>query len=540
MTTRLSGTETLSGLLAEAVRQWPRRTFLRIDGRDTTYSEFDGQVAALAGALAEQGLRRGDRLVVFMRNSLACVQTWFAANRLGAVWVPVNTEWRGGVLARAIALANPRLLVVDRSLLAPLDEAGAPSTETGEAVPILVAEPRAGANGDAPDLRHLLGAAPVFDPLDVRPADTAGMLYTSGSTGRSKACVLSNRYFSSQAAIAIRDFGLRGDDVLYCPYPLFHADATALTVVPALMLGATAAIGQRFSASRFWSEVRQVEATVFDFMGATLSILHKAAPKPDDADNPVRLAWGVPLPDWAPDFERRFGLQLLELYGSVEANLPITQHWSAPRVPGSCGRQNEDFETLVVDEDDEPVQDGAVGELIIRPRRPFTMFNGYFADPEATMSAARNLWFHSGDLVRRDAQGNYFFVGRKKDVIRRRGENISAFEVEEALMRHSEIRECAAIGVTSELTEEDVKVLIVRAAGSSLTEVDVWTFASHNLGRFQLPRYVELVDALPRTPTGKIDKVALRTAERVPGRVWDREAHPAQPQTTEPSEVSNA
>ncbi|MFI7067685.1 AMP-binding protein [Kribbella sp. NPDC050124] len=518
--------ETLPSLLAQAAARWPERTFLRIDGQDVSFAEFDEQTSRLAGALAANGVGQGDRVVAFMSNSLACVQAWFATNRLGAVWVPVNTEWRSEVLAHAALLADPVLTIVDESLAAELESALERTGAVDRRIPLVVAANRGGVNGDAPDLGNLLqNCVPPVD-VEARPSDVAGMLYTSGSTGRSKACVLSHRYFVTQAHIAIRDLGLRADDVLYCPFPLFHADATALTVVPALMLGATAAIGRRFSASRFWSEVREVRATVFDFMGATLSILHRSAPGPADADNPVRLAWGVPLPEWAPDFEERFGLKLLELYGSVEASLPITQHWQNPRVPGSCGRQNEDFDTQVVDEFDEPVTDGTVGELVIRPRRAGTMFDGYFADPEATTTAWRNLWFHSGDLVRRDEDGNYFFVGRKKDVIRRRGENISAFEVEEALLRHAEIRECAAIGVPSELTEEDVKVLIVTTAGSELTAPEVWDFACGSLGRFQRPRYVELVDSLPKTPTGKIDKAAVKAIQVSPVAGWDHDAVP--------------
>ncbi len=174
--------------------------------------------------------------------------------------------------------------------------------------------------------------------------------------------MLSHRYFTSQARIAIRDFGLTEADVLYCPFPLFHADATALTTVPALLVGGTAAISKRFSASRFWDEIREAGATVFDFMGATLSILAKAEPKPNDADNPVRLAWGgVPVPESVDMFEKRFGLTVVELYGSVEANIPITQHFSQPRIPGSCGRAVEEFEIIVADEFDQEVAPGEPG-----------------------------------------------------------------------------------------------------------------------------------------------------------------------------------
>jgi crotonobetaine/carnitine-CoA ligase len=490
--------ETLNAALAHAVATWPEKAFLRIDGRQVSFAEFDADVGRLAAGLRAAGLERGDRLVVFMRNSLACLHTWFAANRLGASWVPINTEFRGLTLAHVCALAQARLFVVDADLRQPLLQA----LPEGPA--------RVLVHGDGPDPLSALYADTPVDPVDVAFSDTAGLLFTSGTTGRSKACVLSHRYFLTQASILMRDFELRHDDVLYCPFPLFHADATALTTVPALLLGATAAISRRFSASRFWDEVREHGATIFDFMGATLAILHKAEPRPDDADNPARLAWGVPVPEWVGEFEARFGLKVVELYGSVEASVPVTQDLHRPRVPGSCGRVTEGFAVRVHDEHDEPVPPGTAGELVVRPSRASTILDGYFGMPEATAEAFRNLWFHSGDIGRIDAEGNIFFVGRRKDAIRRRGENISAFEVEEGILLHPDVLECAAVGVPSELTEEDVKVVLVARPGSALTREAVLAHAERTLARFQVPRYVEFAETLPKTPTGKIAKHLLR------------------------------
>ena len=499
--------ETLNAALRHAVATWPEKTFLRIDGLQVTFAEFDAGVGRLAAGLRDAGLGPGDRLVVFMRNSLACLHTWFAANRLGAVWVPINTEFRGLTLAHVCALARARLFVADADLRDPLVTAIA-----GEGARVLV-------HGEGPDpLAGLYAERPV-EPVEVAFSDQAAFLFTSGTTGRSKACVLSHRYFLTQATILLRDFELRHDDVLYCPFPLFHADATALTTVPALLLGATAAIGRRFSASRFWDEVREHEATVFDFMGATLAILHKAEPRPDDADNPARLAWGVPVPEWVEEFEQRFGLRVVELYGSVEASIPVTQDLSRPRVPGSCGRVTEGFEVRIHDEADEPVRPGTPGELVVRPARPSTILDGYFGMPEATAEAFRNLWFHSGDTMRIDEDGNVFFIGRRRDAIRRRGENISAFEVEEGILLHPDVLECAAVGVGSELTEEEVKVVIVARPGSDLTPEAVLAHAERTLARFQVPRFIEFAETLPKTPTGKIAKHLLEAGQAV----WDRE-----------------
>jgi crotonobetaine/carnitine-CoA ligase len=486
--------ETLNEALADAVASWPDKVFMRIDGRTVTFAEFDRDVGRLASGLRDAGLERGDRLVVFMRNSLACLHTWFAANRLGAIWAPINTEFRGLTLEHVCALADAKLFVVDADLRHALPQTGA----------------RVLIHGDGPDPLAALYADEPVEPVDVTFADTSGLLFTSGTTGRSKACVLSHRYFLTQASILVRDFGLRHDDVLYCPFPLFHADATALTTVPALLLGATAAISRRFSASRFWDEVREHGATVFDFMGATLAILFKAPPRPDDADNPARLAWGVPVPDWVEEFEARFGVQVVEVYGSVEASIPVTQDLRRPRVPGSCGRVTEGFEVRVHDDLDEPVPPDTPGELVVRPARASTILDGYFGMPDATAEVFRNLWFHSGDIGRIDEDGNVFFIGRRKDAIRRRGENISAFEVEEGILQHPDVLECAAIGVPSELTEEDVKVVLVPRPGSGLTAEAVVAHAEATLARFQVPRFVEFTDALPKTPTGKIAKHLLK------------------------------
>lgn len=497
---------TLNSALARAVSLWPDRVFLKIDGGSVTFTEFEQSVGRLAGGLREvHGVERGDRVAVFMRNSLACEHTWFAANRLGAAWVPINTEFRALGLQHAVRLADACMFIVDEDLVDILAEALAAA---GITAPIVVSGAASGADVRLADL-YLDRVAPE----DVGHTDVSALLYTSGTTGRSKACVLSHRYFTSQARIAIRDFGLRHDDVLYCPFPLFHADATALTTVPALLIGATAAIGKRFSASGFWAEVRETGATVFDFMGATLSILAKAEPRPDDADNPVRLAWGVPVPETIETFEKRFGLTVVELYGSVEANIPITQRFDQPRVPGSCGRVVEEFEVRIADDADETVPPGVVGELLIRPKVPYSTYSGYYENSQATAEAQRNMWFHSGDLAKIDEAGNVYFIGRKKEAIRRRGENISAFEVEESLREHPAVLDCAAFGVKSDLTEEEVMVAIVLRPGAiHTTEDEIWSFCYERMARFQVPRFIEFVDELPKTPTGKVEKFKLQEA----------------------------
>ena len=522
---------TIDALLAAQAAAVPDRVFLRFDDGDLTFAETDRRVDALAAGLAALGVSRGQLVAVLLPNGADFVVTWLALCRLGAVATLVNTALRGPALAHALDLTTAGLVVVDDSLvssLAPIVAEGA-SLDRAVVVGATDGSTKAltAAGVEVIDHASLAGLAGVGGSVSPVPThtvtDPAMVLFTSGTTGPSKGCVLSHRYAVRQAQLMIEHYGLRPDDVLYSPFPLFHLDASVLTVMPALVLGTTAAIGGRFSASGFWTEVRRFGATVFDFMGATLTMLHKRPPAPDDADHPVRLAWGVPVPEFAPEFEERFGLRLVEAYGSTDAGVPIYQPLDEPRRPGSCGRAIPQYDIAVVDDADREVAAGEAGELVVRPNEPSLLSDGYYGQPEATLASRRNLWFHTGDLVRRDAEGYVYFVGRTTDSIRRRGENISAFEVEEVVKLHPLVLDAAAYGVPSELSEDDVMVAVVVRPGEVLAPVDLVAFCAERMARHMLPRYVDLVPELPRTPTEKVEKAVLRSRGITPS-AWDREA----------------
>ena len=519
---------TIDALLAGQARAVPDRVFLRFDDGDLTFAETERRVDALAAGLAGLGVSCGELVPVLLPNGADFVVTWLALCRLGAVATLVNTALRGPALAHALDLTTAGLVVVHDSLVPSLDPIVAEGTDLARAV--VVGGPDgsrrelAAAGVEVVDDASLAGVAgsPLPPPTHT-VTDPAMVLFTSGTTGPSKGCVLSHRYAVRQAQLMIEHFGLRPDDVLYSPFPLFHLDASVLTVMPALVLGTTAAIGGRFSASGFWDEVRRFRATVFDFMGATLTMLHKRTPAPDDTDHPVRLAWGVPVPEFAPQFEERFGMRLVEAYGSTDAGVPIYQPLDEPRRPGSCGRAIPQYDIAVVDGDDHEVAVGEVGELVVRPNEPSLISDGYYGQPEATLASRRNLWFHTGDLVRRDAEGYVYFVGRTTDSIRRRGENISAFEVEEVVKLHPLVLDAAAYGVPSELSEDDVMVAVVVRPGEVLAPADLVAFCAQRMARHMLPRYVDIVAELPRTPTEKVEKAVLRS-RGVTESAWDREA----------------
>jgi carnitine-CoA ligase len=490
---------TIDGLLAERARSQGDRVFLRFASGDLTYAEIDDAASRLAGGLASVAVGRGDVVPVLLPNSPEFVITWLALCRLGAVACLVNTAFTGPALARTLASSGAKVVVEHASV----------SADVGAAAAGLRAWPiRIGAER----WRELAAAEPVTPGRSAhRASDPAMVLFTSGTTGVSKGCVLSHRYTLRQAELMCEHLRFRPDDVFYCPYPLFHIDATVLTVGPALVLGATAAIGERFSVSGFWPEVRRFGATVFDFMGATLTMLHKAPRRGDDADNSVRLAWGVPVPDEiAADVEARFGLQLVELYGSTDVGVPMYHPLDVPRRPGSCGTVIDAYDSRLADADGFEVPVGEVGELLVRAREPSMMADGYLGMPDATLASRRDLWFHTGDLLRRDADGFHTFIGRRTDTIRRRGENISAFEVEEVVKLHPDVLDAAAFGVPSELTEEDVMVAVVARPGALVDPATLVAFCAERAARHMVPRYVDVVDDLPRTPTEKVRKEMLR------------------------------
>lgn len=510
---------TIDGLLATRARTHPDRVLLRFASGDLTFATVDAMVDRAASGFAALGVRPGAVVPVMLGNSPEMVVTWLGLCRAGAVACLLNTAFTDAALRRALDVTSSPVVVTSPSHVEALVDAGLPPAVR---TAVIVGDGAAGARGPArvawPDL---LGTGRRGAPSSSHgPTEPALVVFTSGTTGVSKGCLLPHRYVVRQAELMAAHLGFRDEDVLYCPFPLFHIDAAVLTVGPALVLGTTAAIGERFSASGFWPEVRRFGATVFDFMGATLTMLHKQPPGADDADNPVRLAWGVPVPDFADEFEARFGLRLVELYGSTDAGVPIYHPVDRLRRAGSCGLPIDAYDVRLVDPEGFEVTDGGTGEIVIRPNEPSIMAAGYLGMPEATVASRRDLWFHTGDLARRDPDGFHYFVGRMTDTIRRRGENVSAFEVEEVVKLHPAVLDAAAFGVPSELTEDDVMVAVVARPGQVVDPADLAAFCAGRLARHMVPRYVDVVADLPRTPTEKVRKEVLR--ERgVTATTWD-------------------
>jgi len=511
--------DSILSVIRTAVAEDPDRELLRIGGESFTRQQTLDQVERVARGLKELGIDPGDRVGVMCDNRPETLFTWLGVNAARAIDVPFNAEARGRLLDYFVQDAGPRVLVGTEDYLQVLADA---ITDAPELV-VCIGEASGRPFGDRArqvgfDELVALGAGSSVELPAPQAGDIATIMYTSGTTGPSKGVMLPQRYYPAQGEHAANLMGVGSDDVVLCVQPLFHIDARAF-LVTTWVAGGVVAIGRRFSVSTFWDQVREHDATIFSTIGTMLWMLFKQEPRPDDGDLPARLAICSSTPrEILHDFEKRFGVDLIEAYGMTECVL-ITSAPAGDTVPGRIGRGIPELDVQLVDESDAPVAAGEVGELVYRPREPFAMMQGYWGKPEATLETWRNLWFHTGDLVREHPDG-LEYIGRRKDSIRRRGENVSAWEVEEAVAANPKVLEVAAIGVPSEVGEEDVAVLVVTVPGQDLAPEELVEFVAKDLPRFAVPRYVELVDSLPKTPSERIEKAKVR--ERgITAAAWD-------------------
>lgn len=491
---------------------------LRIGRAERTYAEVVDVVARTAGTLAAAGIRRGDRVAMMCENRVELLDLILGCAWLGAIAVPVNTALRGAQLRHVLENSGARTLAVDSALLDVLAHAGRPEAleEVWALDGVPDQEPAGYRVTPPPDVGEPVPAAAVG------PGDTLAILYTSGTTGPSKGVCCPHAQFYWWGMHVSEWLQIRSRDVLYTCLPLFHTNAlNAFT--QALVSGATYVVGPRFSASRFWARAAEAGADVSYLLGAMVNILWAQPPSPADRAHTVRVALAPATPPRLVEpFRERFGTDLVEGYGSTETNAVVGQRAGSGRI-GAMGTVIDGFEALVVDEYDRPRPDGEAGELVLRHREPYAFATGYWRMPEKTVEAWRNLWFHTGDRVVRDADGSFRFIDRLKDAIRRRGENISSFEVEQVLMEHEAVATVAVFAVPSELAEDEVMAAVVPEDGMSLDPVELIRHCEPRLAYFAIPRFVDVVDEVPLTENGKIRKAALR--ERgVTATTWDREA----------------
>ncbi|MCS3931185.1 crotonobetaine/carnitine-CoA ligase [Bradyrhizobium elkanii] len=509
----------LSTILTRQAERYGDRVLLVAGETRWSFGQTAAIAAASAQALVDAGIGPGDRVALMCSNRPEFLQVYLGCAWLGAIAVPINTALRGFQLSHIFRNSRPALLVVEAQFVDAID-----SVEAGVDLP-----PRTwivGAAAGAVDARlsavplPALGAAAPAGA--VRPGDTVAILYTSGTTGPAKGVCCPQAQLFWWGIYSARALGIREGDVLFTTLPLFHTNALN-AFYQALLNGCTYVLEPKFSASGFWAAAQRHNATVGYLLGAMASMLLAQPTNANDKAHRLRVALGggVPPQIHGP-FLQRFGVPLVDGYGSTETNFVFAGTIPSDR-PGTMGYLADGIEARIVDENDSALADGQAGELVLRAGEPFAFATGYFGMPEKTVEAWRNLWFHSGDRVVRDADGHYRFIDRMKDSIRRRGENVSSWEVEQTIQSHPAVAACAIYPLPSELGEDEVAAAILLEPGQSLEPIDIVRHCEGQIAYFAIPRYVRILSQMPLTENGKIKKGVLREAG-ITTDTWDREA----------------
>jgi crotonobetaine/carnitine-CoA ligase len=449
-----------------------------------------------------------------MGNHPAHVVLYLALSWIGAVAIELNTHLRRAGIELQVEDSDPKAAIVDAGFEG---EVGAALDRLGRTAVAVFARGAARSSGveGLPGSRGSSDREPHRGGFDRLLA----ISYTSGTTGRPKGVMLTERYFQIGAKNAALLADARDGDVLFLWEPFYHF-AAWMTVVIGLQRGLPIALVERFSASQCWDQIRRSGATLFHYLGGALNILLKQPPRPDDRDNPIRIAWGAAAPaaSWRL-FEERFGVRLREGYGISEAQ--NFTHLNLEGRVGSIGRPTEEFASWIEGEDGRVLGPGEIGEIVLRPTAPGIVMAGYFGDPERTREVLRNGCVYTGDLGYRDGDGCFYYAGRKKDSLRRRGENVSAWEVERVINAHPAVEESAVVGVASAMGEQDIRAFVKLAPGSVLDPLDLIRWCEQDLAHYQIPRYVDFVEEFPRGPTQRIRKGDLPVARPA---AWDLEA----------------
>jgi len=520
---------TIAHLLAEKAQRIGDRTWLIYGGERYSYAQAHELSSRYANAFLQMGIAKGDHVAVMLPNCPEFIWTIWGLGKLGAVTVPLNTAARGELLRYFITQSDSCCVVVAAEWADRVAEALSDAPQ----VRAFVTHGGAGAKLSAlgkPMLNladFVRAPAEAPDPAAVQASDPQYIMYTSGTTGPSKGVISPHSQAHGVGRSLAQNFGYRGDDVIYTCLPLFHGNALWYSCYAALWADCALAVSPRFSASSFWDEIRATGATQFNALGAMTNILLRTPPSPRDREHKVRQAMVIPLSrESYREVSERFGVQITSLYAMTET-FAVTMF-----TPGdletkgaSAGKPRGLAEVQIVGDDDAPLPAGEVGEICVRPRERGIMMSGYYKMPDATVRDTRDLWLHTGDRGRLDADGYLYFVDRKKEAIRRRGENISAYEVEMLVARHPAVLEVAAVPVASELSEDEVMIYVVCRNGERVSEEELVRFANRNMAHFMVPRFVHFIDALPKTASEKIEKYKLKTwAEQNRARLWDREA----------------
>jgi carnitine-CoA ligase len=519
------GEAVIADLLAAQAELRPDEVYARFVDAQWTFAEAAEKAWRMGNALLAEQVAPGESVSVWTPTSPDLLQTWFGINAIGAVYAPLNLAARGTFLQHALNVAKPRILVAHAGLVERLAGLDIPTLET---VVVIGQVPEIGLPWRMIAFGDLLDGAPstrpeLEDPIE--PWHDFALMYTSGTTGPSKGVRLSYASHRLYADSLLWD-DMGPDDSYHMTLPLSHVAGTS-TTVGMLQRGGKIVLPGLFDPKVFWDQVREFNCTSTFIIHAMILFLLDQPEREDDADNPLRYAFVGPLTR-VEEFATRFGLQLYTGFGMTEVPVPLRSPLN-PTNETTCGRPfNPDYELRLVDENDLEVPDGTPGELILRHRLPWVVNSGYKDMPEATAQAWRNGWFHTGDQMIRDPNGDFIFVDRTKDAIRRRGENISSYEVEAEVLSHEDVAEVAAVAVANPdvheaTSDQEVKIVVVPVKGRTIDPRELTEYLIPRMPRHMVPRYIEIADELPKSPSFKVQKAVLRDAG-VTANTWDREA----------------
>lgn len=513
--------DTVGHLVRERAKTHGEETAVMHREETATFQQLEDRSNRVANGLAALGVEPGDHVAVDSTNRLEYLDVWFGISKLGATMVPLNVALKGPMLEHNLDDSDSTVLVVEDELADPFLEVRDGLDELEDVV--LLGEHEG--LPDAHDYEQLLEAPATGSEIPVSGQDPATIIYTSGTTGPPKGVVLPHHSYINTGQWFVRTCRITPEDVPFTTLPLFHVNAQQTTTIGSMVAGVPFALEKKFSPSNYLDQIRDYGATIFNYIGSIIPLLYKQPEKPDDADNPARLGIGAAAPEdiWE-DFEERFDVTLIEGYGLTETGTVCTVNPPEKVKKGTIGPELDYMEVTVVDPDThQELPPGETGEIVVRPREPYSMMLEYYERPEATVEAWRNLWFHTGDLGKRDEDGYLTFVDRMSYAIRRRGENVSSFFVEQAIDEHEAVLESAVYGVPSDFedNEDEVKADVVLQDGASVEPEELIEWCAERLPYFAVPRYIEFRDGFPKTATERTRKFKLR--DQGVEDAWDRE-----------------
>ena len=504
--------------MEDKVRRNYDRVFLIFEGREHTYGEFDGNVNRVANALAGLGIGRSDKVGIMLPNIPEHLYTWLGAMKLGAIDVPINPEFKGKLLRDIIDHCDLDAIVIDDDIYddirGDVDSVNRKIVYAGKGVRV--------ADEQAFCFSSLVNEASEENPpvVDMKGSDVVSFIFTSGTTGLPKAAMLPHAYYIHHAAKWARTMQTSREDRFFCPLPLYHV-VRVTGFMTAIASEGSFVLGRRFSSRSFWDQAREARFNVFAGHFAIYDMLLNLPEKPDDLENPLEKVNGI-LPRCVDRFRERFGVdKCFNTFGMTEVGFPCIMAFEKGVAQDLCGPPGSDFEVKIFDDDDEELPEGEVGEIVCRPRKPDIAFKGYYKQEEKTLESCRNLWFHTGDLGFMK-QGNLVFTQRRSESISRRGEFVPIDHTEGVLRSHSQVKDAAICGIKSEIGEQEVKASIVLKEGEALKPEEIVAYCEENLPKFAVPRFVEFIDEIPRTPgTEKIQRYKLR--DKGIEEAWDLE-----------------